>query len=128
MREPRYAAWGGQRKLGAWHRRVCAYLSIAGEEKAEHPTGPPLISGRKFVQSGTAKEEATYKVHQELYYGVRRCREAQASIDSRVLHILNRPGAPSMLRERIHWDGNPKSTTAGYRPRTAHTYALHQVI
>lgn len=48
------------------------------------------------------KEEMTHKVHRGLYYGVYRRREIQAGHNSRMLHILNRPGVPSVLRERIH--------------------------
>lgn len=46
--------------------------------------------------------ETTYKVHQGLYIGLRQCRETQLKVDLRVLHIFDRPGIPSMLRERVY--------------------------
>ena len=61
-----------------------------------------MILGWRFLQTEKAREGAAHKVHLALYHGIRRCIETQVSLDSRMLHILNRPSTPSVFRERIN--------------------------
>ena len=84
------------------HKRGYAHLSAVREEKAQHPTSPPLELVQGFTQSDSGEENDPQSTPRILIFRVHQYGETQARVYLRVLHIFDRPGVPSVLRERVH--------------------------